>query len=616
MTRIYQRALLLTILILAVPATSLAASPLESGSVDLLTDTSIQYDGGNAGDGAGFSVASAGDVNGDGKNDFIVGARLADNTGINAGSAYVVFGGSPSLDLSAVGSRGFRIDGAAAGDLAGFSVSGAGDVNGDGKADVIVGAPGADPQFRPNAGAAYVVFGRSSTATVSLASLGSGGFTIQGGQTGNAFGTSVAAAGDQNADGVVDVVIGAPTASPQGRLNAGSAFIIHGKSSSTTVDTASLGVSGSVINGAAAGDNFGYSVAKAGLVNSDTKSDLVIGAPRADNNGRTDSGSTYVVYGGSVSGALDTAGLPAVAGFRIDGAAAGDQSGFSVANAGLFNGDSFNDLVIGAPFSSAGGPQDSGAVYVVSNRSTNLDLASGAGVVRYTGSSIGDQLGSSVAGAADVNGDKRDDVVAGASGAARRSRTDNGAAYVLYGATNPSGGSISSLGNRGVALDGPENFCQEGVSVAFGDANADGIPDVASGGSLCSPAGRDSAGSVHIVVGFKPSVVTPPPPPPAKDVSSARLVSKTGCVKSSSFKARVSGTFIKDIRFYVDGRKVRTVTGKQSAAITIKTKHLKTGLHHIKVLVHFTSGADRSSVTLKSTFQKCRVRPIAPHQTG
>src|SRR4028118_1126721 len=152
---------------------------------DLNGSNGFAINGITAVDLSGSSVSNAGDVNGDGFDDLIIGARLADPNGItNAGQSYVVFGSnsgfSASFNLSTLdGSNGFAINGIATYDLSGFSVSSAGDVNGDGFDDLIIGAIIADPNGISAAGQSYVVFGSNSGfgAGLDLSALnGSNGF--------------------------------------------------------------------------------------------------------------------------------------------------------------------------------------------------------------------------------------------------------------------------------------------------------------------------------------------------------------------------------------------------------------------------------------------------------
>jgi FG-GAP repeat len=235
-----------------------AAFARRSVSVNLLQRANlIRIDGAAAGDNAGVSVAGAGDVNGDGRGDVLVGAHFADNNArADSGSAYVVFGRAApaAVDLAALGPAGVRIDGAAAGDNAGWSVAGAGDLNGDGRADVLVGAPRGDNNAREGSGSAYVVFGRAAPGTVDLAALGQGGFRIDGAAAGDDAGWSVAGVGDLNGDGPADVLVGARFAGNNARECSGSAYVVFGRAAPGTVDLAALGQAGFRIDGAAVCD--------------------------------------------------------------------------------------------------------------------------------------------------------------------------------------------------------------------------------------------------------------------------------------------------------------------------------------------------------------------------
>lgn len=343
-----------------------------TSAVDLASLGSQGYrvDGRVANGHAGTSVAGAGDVNGDGRADAVVGAPFDDSgapTRMDAGTTFVVFGlASPAgIDLNSLGAGGYRIDGATAEDLAGISVGNAGDANGDGKPDAIVGASGLDPSARSLAGGAYVVFGKASTTTVDLASLGTGGYRVDGAAAGARAGGAVAGAGDVNGDGRDDVVIGAVAAGNNGRTDSGSAYIVFGQTATSTIDLASLGSLGFRIDGAAASDNAGAAVAGAGDVNGDNRRDLLVGASGADNNGRPNSGSAYLVHGQASTSTIDLQSLSTAQGFRIDGAAGGDELGIAVAGAGDGNGDGRNDQLVGARSADNNARSVSGSAYVV-----------------------------------------------------------------------------------------------------------------------------------------------------------------------------------------------------------------------------------------------------------
>ncbi len=245
--------------------------------------------------GDGTNAAGAGDVNGDGRPDIVVGTSISQRPGSGA-SVHFAGGG------------GFAILGEGTGD----AVAGVGDMNGDGRGDVAVGDPDASNNGRPSSGSAWVVFGQASTTAVDLGALGTGGFRIDGARggdpgLGDQLGFALDGAGDVNGDGRPDVLAGAPRASNNGRYLSGSAYVVFGRSATTTVDLAALGEGGLRIDGArggtppvppnpgAVGDLAGSSVAGAGDMTGDGRPDVLVGAPSADNNGRNDSGSAYLV---------------------------------------------------------------------------------------------------------------------------------------------------------------------------------------------------------------------------------------------------------------------------------------------------------------------------------
>ena len=421
---------------------------------------------GQSGDGAAPAVGGAGDVNGDGRADVLIGAPDANYGGSRTGSAFVVFGktSTAAVNLGALGNGGFRIDGEATDQRLGASVSGAGDVNGDGRADVLLASQFTSNNGRSFSGSAYVVFGKTTTTPVDTAALGSGGFRIDGAAASDALGRG-SGAGDVNGDGRADVIVGATGASNNGRSSSGSAYVVFGKTTTTSVDLAALGAGGFRIDGAAASDLAGSEVSGGGDVNGDGRPDVLVGSSFAGNNGRAGSGSSYVVFGKTTTTTVDLATLGA-GGFRIDGAAANDGAG-AVAGAGDVNDDGRADVLVSA-IADNNGRADSGSVYVVFGKATTtqVDLAALGGLgIRIDGAGAGDALTvGRTRGAADVNGDERPDVLAGAFSADNNGRSGSGSSYVVFGFGEPALEYAALQANAGVRVaHAPTRFERTGT---------------------------------------------------------------------------------------------------------------------------------------------------------
>ena len=496
--------------------------------------------GQNTGGGAGYSVADVGDVNGDGYDDFVVGApgitrNTSGNFDLNTstpGSVYLVFGskdvnsstnidwaslvaqqrigdlgalGNPSQTNPNNGAAGFAFDGLTflAGQNGnaglGTSVTALGDINGDGFADFMIGAPGANDAngANPGTGRAYLIFGgpalNRSVKSIDLdnpqANNGLNVITFIGDQPGGRAGRAVGLAGDVIADGTPDIAIGAPLDSVGGVATSGAVFLISGQSvlpaSSRTILLSTVGQGGTtntggvLLGGGAQGDEAGTSLAPGG--NFDGRSigplrpgSLLIGAPGTVSGLN---GSAYLVYGQtnlanfavSQGGqtfislarltATDTTAVP---GIQFLGEAAGNVAGFSVANGGDFNNDGLSDVIIGAP----GYSTNTGRAYLIYGRAAAGTGGAITGVVNlgaqlatipeveFTGQSAGSLAGYSATATRSINNTGLTDIAIGAPGVA----SGAGAVYLIPG--NP-----NLVGPVTLSIAGIENTTIAGLTI-------------------------------------------------------------------------------------------------------------------------------------------------------
>ncbi len=481
------------------------------------------------GDQSGFSVSGAGDINDDGFQDVIIGARFGDGAATDSGISYVVFGGSDfgagSIDLSSLdGSNGFALNGIGANDMSGMSVSDVGDVNGDGIDDVIIGAGRADNGF-PDAGKAFVVFGSTDSfaAELDLSTLdGSNGFTMEGLGRYTYFGTSVSGAGDFNGDGIHDLVVGSFGANANAMIDTGETYVIFGASdlgSSGNLDPrTAFGSVGVQIEGIDAGDRSGRAVSSAGDINGDMIDDLIISAVFADPAGQNRAGESYVVFGSSdrFLGDIELAELDGQNGFVLNGIDPDDLSGRSVSGAGDVNGDGIADLIVSADKASGDGGDDQGEAYVVFGStefgtsgalpSLNLSDLDGSNGFVLTGIDGGDLTGRSVSGAGDVNSDGFSDLIIGAPGGDLDGRPNAGQSYVVFGASTIGGSGSWSLddldGENGFVINGAmPNDLSGGAVSGTGDVNGDGVDDLIVGAYGANVDGVTDAGESYVIFG-------------------------------------------------------------------------------------------------------------------
>ena len=331
----------------------------------------------------GESVSGAGDVDGDGIPDFIVGAPADSTNGLDSGSARVFSGFDGSVLHT------FNVS--SPGENFGKSVSGAGDVDGDGVPDLIVGAPDF-PSGGSNTGRAWVFSGADGSVL----------YTFNGDSAVDFFGHSVSGAGDVDGDGFADLIVGAPRGDTVNGTDSGSARVFSGFDGSVLY----------TFDGGSAFDNFGNIVSGAGDVDGDGFADLIVGAFRDDTVNGVDSGSARVFSGfdGSVL-------------YTFNGDSAGDAFGHGVSGAGDVNGDSVPDLIVGVQRDDTVNGVESGSARVFSG-------ADGSVLYTFNGDSAGDLFGVDVSGAGDVDGDGIPDLIVGAQ-ADDNNGADSGSARVI-----------------------------------------------------------------------------------------------------------------------------------------------------------------------------------------
>jgi PKD repeat protein len=421
----------------------------------------------------GSSVGSAGDVNGDGYADIIVGAPAYDNGQADEGRAYVYYGSAAGLPPT----PNWTAESDQAGAYFGNSVSTAGDVNGDGYTDVIVGAPYYD-NGQTDEGRAYVYHGSAA----GLSSLSN--WTAESDQAGAWFGVFVATAGDVNGDGYADVIVTADRYD-NGQTDEGRAYVFHGSAAglSTTPDWTA--------EGNQAGAEFGNVANTAGDVNGDGYADIIVGAKYYD-NGQTDEGAIFVYYG-------SPAGLSPTPNWTAESDQTGAEFGVWADTAGDVNGDGYSDVIVGARYYD-NGQTDEGRAYAYYGSAGGLSLTPDWIVEsNQSGALFGDTVGT----AGDVNGDGFSDVIVGAY-RYDNGQTDEGRAYVYHG----SAAGLSTTPNWTVESNQGGSEFGRPVGTA-GDVNGDGYSDVFVGAYLYS---NDQAneGAVFVYYGSAGGLSTTP----------------------------------------------------------------------------------------------------------
>lgn len=495
------------------------------------TGQTVKLIGNSDGDYSGSSLASAGDVNGDGYDDILLGAEHDDPNGSNSGSTYLIFGKASGwsseivLDTASLNSGvGVEFNGDDTGDKLGYAVAKTpGDFNGDGYDDILMSAYKHDGSGS-DIGSIYLLWGKSGVFThpmdtndMNFTGDGDVAVKFEGNDDDVFAGYSLSSAGDFNGDGIDDIMIGAPeeyTATGNGMI-----YITFGKTSGWSDSAITLEHTNSYFNGVngvriVGKDVSGYqwagnAVDTAGDFNGDGIGDVIIGAKYSstDSNSENDSGAAYIVFGsagpwtGNTENSMILDDLDGTNGFLIDGEDEGDEFGYSVSHIGDINGDGYDDVAIGAPYAEAGGGStEKGKVYIIFGNTTwgssfDVSTLDGSNGFIINGLEENDFTGMALSSAGDVNRDGIPDFLVGVPSHDTDIGDDKGAGYIIFGnqAIWDAEFDLTTLdGSNGFRVEGHGTGINDDDSIGreanyLGDIDGDGNSDLIIGGIYSAP---------------------------------------------------------------------------------------------------------------------------------
>ncbi len=489
-------------------------------------DADTRIDGDQPGGAVGQTVAGAGDVNRDGYADVIVGAPEYDAGANDDGAAFVHLG-SPSGISSTFQVR-LQVDQDDA--FFGWSVAGAGDVNGDGYADVIVGAKDYEDSDSEEGGA-FVFHGGPRGLIAAFATK------ITADQVNASLGQSVAGLGDVNGDGYADVAAAAP-GFDDGETDEGAAFVFLGSATGVQADSPGDALAQLETNQSGAGGNL--NAAGAGDVNGDGYADVIVGAPAFD-NGQTNEGVAFVYHGGGL-GIMGSDAATADAAIESD--QMGTKLGYSVSGAGDVNGDGYADLIVGSPYYDLGEMNEGAAFVFLGGEDGVIGTDPGTAHATIESNQDGAGLGTSVNPAGDVNGDGFADIIIGTP-SFDNGESDEGAAFVFHGSAMGITGSDPS--NSDALIESDQVNSQLGFSASgAGDVNGDGFSDVVVGAPTFE-SGETGEGAAFVFLGSENGIVGTSPGTAHAQIESNQAVAQFGC--SVSGAGDVNGDGYADVIF-------------------------------------------------------------------
>lgn len=462
----------------------------------------------------GHSCGSAGDVNGDGYSDIILGAPYYDNGSTDEGIALVFHGSSSGITTSGTpANANSLIESNQASTSLGWNMIGsAGDVNGDGFSDVIVGAYLYDAGTADE-GAAWVFHGSAQGLGSSL-TVADANCILQSNQATAELGYTLANAGDVNGDGYSDMMVSSHYYD-NGSADEGIVLVYNGSASGFSAAMTIAGAN-SLIESNQASARLGYhdGVETAGDVNGDGYDDIIIGAYQYD-IGESNEGAAFIYHGSSTG--IVAAGTPANANSVIQANQADANLGLSVASAGDINSDGYNDVLVGA-FHYDNGQSNEGVVLVYHGSPTGIVAAgtpANAAVMVQSNQADG-IMGNSVATAGDVNGDGYSDIIVCAYDYDKES-TDEGAAFIFHGSATGIVASPSPANANSVVESNQTSASMAYFATCAGDVNGDGYSDVVIAAKYYDN-GQTNEGAAFVYHGSSTGIVAAGTPANANSV--------------------------------------------------------------------------------------------------